>query len=594
MKRRKTDDRISLWDLQISRIQIEGRAYQLEGEPERGASCLVYRAKRCFRIGEKEHEQKVLLKEFYPLLNPDQGAGIHRGKDGRLMIPEATKASSDYQKYLDQFHNAVSIMLEMGNSGMGADHGVIPLSVMEAYGTWYVEEIDDSGRAFTEVFYKVKKQLYAEDEGGYSKEFMKEICEQDGVECEYEAMNYHFQFFLEFYKKAMWSLKRLHGMGYFHLDYTPKNLSLTSGGNVKLFDTDTFVKEEELGRVRPERYTEGYAAPELVNVICHGGDPTVLIGPWTDIYSMTQVLCWYLYGYPLDDLDMEEELESLEEKIQDTFGFWKPQLNPMGVQRLKTFIRKNLSVDYELRCPSVEMAYMEISTIQYEMFEAEDEDRNLQEEIFDGRKKDSDLPKETQAARDEIAELQAIAKSLQQDETFVSWSWGRALLRFVAGLALITGGGTLVAKAAYLMSYLGEIAAVGISLHLVGNGMIVAGVFLAMYCFYEYWVPHDLWQFAREYFYPILATIAAVFAYTFPPFFAYRNGFAPSMWKTIDFLQNIVETGICGGGGVLLFSWFHAMKDRRRRGGRWLITISLLLFILSLVHIFALIRCGGV
>ena len=593
MKRRKTDNRISLWDLKIYSIEIGGRVYQLKAEPERGASCLVYRAKRCFRIGEKEHEQKVLLKEFYPLLDPDRGAGIHRREDGSFVVPQATKASLEYQNYLHKFHNAVSIMLEMGNSGMGADHGAIPLSMMEAYGTWYVEEVDDSGQAFAEVFYKVKKKLYSENADVFSKEFMEQMCDQEGMECEYEAMNYHFQFFLEIYKKAMWSLKRLHEIGYYHLDYTPKNLSLTSGGNVKLFDTDTFVKKEEWGKVRLERYTEGYAAPELVNVICYGGDPSVLIGPWTDIYSMTQVLCWYLYGHPLDDLDVEEELEDLEEKIQNTFGGWKPYLNPDGVQRLRKFIQKNLSVDYELRCPLVEMAYTEISMIQYELFEAEGEPE-LRENLFDGREKELNLPEEYRDPRDEITELIAIAESLQQDDTFVSWNWVRALLRFVAGLAMLTGGCALVGKAAYLMSYMGEIAAVGISLHMVGNGMIIAGVCLAMYCFYEYWVPHDMWQFAREYFYPILATMAAVFAYTFPPFFAYRNGFAPSLWKTMDLLQNIVKIGISSGGMILLFSWFHATKDRRRLGGRWLTTISLLLFILSLVHIVALIRHGGI
>ena len=154
MKQRIADNRLSLWELNIRRIEIKHDTYLLDSEPERGGSCLVYRAKKRIQRGTKVYEQQVLLKEFYPLLNPDQGAGIVRKEDGSFRIPDATRESGEYRMALRHFEKAYEVMLEMAKTNTGADHTVIPISTPEAFGTCYIEEADDGGVSLSKLLQK--------------------------------------------------------------------------------------------------------------------------------------------------------------------------------------------------------------------------------------------------------------------------------------------------------------------------------------------------------------------------------------------------------------------------------------------------------
>lgn len=217
MKSIMSDMRRSLWDMKIVCPQIGNYEYVLQGPPERGGSCMVYHALRKELICGKVRERRVWLKEFYPVLDVDKSAGVIRQPDGTILVPEATQVSEEYQKALKRFQESYGMMLDFGKTEDGAEHSVIPLSLMEANGTWYIEEAYDTGKAFTVLF---------------------------------SERQYNFIEFLQVYKECLNVVERMHILGYYHLDLKPQNISYTRKGVIKLFDMDSFVKKGAVSETR--------------------------------------------------------------------------------------------------------------------------------------------------------------------------------------------------------------------------------------------------------------------------------------------------------------------------------------------------------
>ena len=69
MKHAFIDNRCSLWDVGITTIYIRQTKFELLSAPKRGGSCFVYEALKKESIGTKEYEHRVILKEFYPILD---------------------------------------------------------------------------------------------------------------------------------------------------------------------------------------------------------------------------------------------------------------------------------------------------------------------------------------------------------------------------------------------------------------------------------------------------------------------------------------------------------------------------------------------
>lgn len=283
MKRAHVDERCSLWDLGLERSDIDGHTYVLQGPPERGGSCLVYRVLKQENIAGKVYEHRILLKEFYPVLEDMGETGIRRLRTGELEVPEEISRSASYKESLRRFQEAYGVMLALSGAEAGVEHAVTVLSLYEANGTWYMEEVYDSGESLTR--YLAGKKLKVKD-------------------------------FFKIFKKCLTAVESLHELGYYHLDLKPENLSYTKQGIIKLFDTDSFIKKEDLCSCPVLAWTEGYSAPEVQAAALSPEDAPYLIGPWTDIYSMAQILCWFLYGHPLRADRLSEELERLEENVK--------------------------------------------------------------------------------------------------------------------------------------------------------------------------------------------------------------------------------------------------------------------------------------
>lgn len=306
------DKRVSLWDIQKTEISIGGYDYVILKEPDRGASCLVYQALWRETVGKKTYDHRVLLKEFYPILRG--GSGITRKEDGSLEIPEYIRNSDEYKMLKDRFQASYETMLELANVEEGAEFLSIPTRLIESQGTFYLQEEYDSGRTLEKLF--GKRELY------------------------FDLPN-----FLEELAKCMRAVARLHLRGYYHLDLKPQNISFTTNGTVKLFDTDTFVKADELDKQYVFMESKGYSAPELHDLSPE--DAPELIGPWTDVYSLTQMICWYIYGRPLEEDEVDEKLEQMDVIIRRYPR--GPGASLAGIYMLKQFIKRNLSIDIEER-----------------------------------------------------------------------------------------------------------------------------------------------------------------------------------------------------------------------------------------------------
>lgn len=283
MESRIVDRRKSILSLGIERIHIAGSDYVLQGEPKRGGSCLVYTAIKTEQVGDTVYEHRVLLKEFYPLLGMGQTAGILRDQDGSLQVPETTRCSEDYKRNLKRFQASYGMMLELGRTETGAEHTTVAVSMMEDNGTWYMEEAYDTGESL-DVFVG-KWQLDLKD-------------------------------FLNVFYRCLEAVGRLHRLGYYHLDLKPQNISCTRNIVIKLIDTDSFVQISRLSEYKVLSWTRGYSAPELESAIRSPEDMPYLIGPWTDVFSLAQILCWYLFGHPLEEEEKEAALDQLEKAVE--------------------------------------------------------------------------------------------------------------------------------------------------------------------------------------------------------------------------------------------------------------------------------------
>lgn len=348
MNMEPSDSRCSLWDIGLRQIRLLNNIYEISGAPERGGSCLVYKAVKKEFVGQETFEHRVVLKEFYPVSN----AGIITRTDtGELQIPE----TSAYQKRLEKFIDSYKIMLELKKSDDSIDHSVTVNALFKANGTWYIEESYDSGILFFD-YYKTNNVFPS------------------------------IKYVLGSLAYCLEIVGRLHKLGYYHLDIKPENLSFTKSGVVKFFDTDSFVKISELETCTDFMQSDGFSAPELALAAERPASAPYLIGPWTDIYSIAQFICYYLFGKPLSYIELLDYLPELEKYIIFTDYYEEkehyyfetyedamklkngdlqahPRVVQNGVYLLKTFLNRALSPDIYDRYQCAEEALGELRRI---------------------------------------------------------------------------------------------------------------------------------------------------------------------------------------------------------------------------------------
>jgi len=270
------DNRKTLIDCNILSLVLGETPFYLDAEEPvgRGGTCLVYYALKMDRQGIP---RKVILKEFYPLLNGLYEGELIRNADGSLTVPETVKESEIYQVKEKRFRESYEVFKHFYNEGISNNY---VLQGQEFY------EEKEKGTCYLVVDYSESLSLY-----------------------KYIQTNPGLYDFLGYVHKLAKAAGKLHQMGYVHYDIKPDNVLVFEDGYVKFMDMDSVIKKEDFLQERKDIYlsvSDGYTAPEVMDYDGSNFSERLRFvkrGETADLYSIGAVLYAYLYGQPLTLMD---------------------------------------------------------------------------------------------------------------------------------------------------------------------------------------------------------------------------------------------------------------------------------------------------
>lgn len=249
----------------------------LAKEIGRGGTCLVYHAYKILNYNGEELRHKVILKEFFPKLDGEDK--ILREKDGSLIIPNAIKEQALYKRKLQRFLHSYEMFVNLHNEEKTNNYIVDAYEMIEANGTWYI--IADYNEAITlENYIEKQPNLY-------------EFC--------------------QIMRNVSQAMSCFHDLEYLHLDLTPGNIMVFKDLSVRIMDTDSLLKKDELLTEVPGlSFSDGYGAPELLKKRAYQN-----LGMWgerSDIFSFGVIFYRYLFGKRLEILTEQGELDQAKMK----------------------------------------------------------------------------------------------------------------------------------------------------------------------------------------------------------------------------------------------------------------------------------------
>jgi len=225
----------------------DGGKYVISEMIGRGSSCAVYRAEYIDADGIRtEH----LLKEYNPknitVTRKDDGT-IHVASDEQDGFAAGlTRFQAGYEKQL-----SIRRMSELRNCTSNVQ------TVFEANGTRYIDMTLFTGSTYSEIR---EQSLY-------------DLCRR--------------------MKAVAQVVRNYHKAGFLHLDIKPENIFAIpeTCELVMLFDFDSVVEKEFIGRGAGLSYTKTWAAPEQLNAarrkdICEA----------TDLYAIGEMFFWQIFG----------------------------------------------------------------------------------------------------------------------------------------------------------------------------------------------------------------------------------------------------------------------------------------------------------
>lgn len=270
--------RKTLYDIGKTRLLLNNHYIELENDGwiGVGGTCLVYHAFENINIDGRIIKQKILLKEFYPILSSDSGVTVNRKDDGSLefLFSDNLNKNDEYSVKLERFKMSFEIFVKCKNDSDMNNYTVLARDCVNQYGTYYLIMDYDAASELDE-YIKTNPPLYD---------------------------------FLNIIKKAARALLHLHKFGYIHLDITPQNLLLLEKERtIKIMDSDSFIFKEDFikkdiyGNYKNLwfSYSEGFTAPEIRK--SNNLNPVQRVrfserGECADIYSLGSVIFYYLLG----------------------------------------------------------------------------------------------------------------------------------------------------------------------------------------------------------------------------------------------------------------------------------------------------------
>lgn len=309
-----------------------------------GGTCLVYHAYKIVEFAEATLRHKVILKEFYPVMDSEER--IKRMDDGSLLIPESMKTHDVFTRKLHRFQHSYELFLGLHNEKNTNNYVVNADELIEGNGTWY---------------------LVAD---------YNEACSLD----EYMEKQPNLYDFCTIMKRVAEAVSNFHEMGYLHLDLTPRNIMVFQDGYVRIMDTDSMIKKDEMKNEHPAlSWSDGYAAPELRGERVY--QRLSKMGERSDIFSIGAIFYRYLFDQRIDILAETGELnrtkisqmlidfsyeKDLQEKIEEKYERhqeFQCRCPQNAVRKLKELMRLLLSEKMACRYASMREVSDAIETI---------------------------------------------------------------------------------------------------------------------------------------------------------------------------------------------------------------------------------------
>ena len=336
------DRRVTLKDIGINKLQLGNKIIRLYEEDDwvgRGGTCLVYNGYiQDTDIDGNKLENRIVLKEFYPLLSDDEFVSIERDSDGGVIIPEVSVNSMEYSKKKRRFEESNDRFKYFHSQKETNNYVVKSMEMIEANGTLYIIMDYDNAEGMD-----------------------KYILSKPSV----------YNFFVVL-KKAAEAVNSFHKLGYIHLDVTPSNLLyFDTHTYVSVMDTDSIVKKSDVDK-RVLSFSEGYTAPEILE-----RDTWVLseYGEKADVFSIGAIAYRFFMDEILDymtddneiDKDRIEELlynytyeRQIENKIHEKYSL----CSRYAIDLIKSFLRNTLSYNVDDRYKDMDEVIEAINNIE--------------------------------------------------------------------------------------------------------------------------------------------------------------------------------------------------------------------------------------
>ena len=320
--------------------------YELDFTKEigRGGTCLVYHAYKILEFKGKQIRHKVVLKEFFPKL--DYENEILRADDGSLIIPESVREQALYKRKLQRFLHSYELYIKLHNEEETNQYIVDADELIEANGTWYLS-VDYNEAGSLDTFMGKETNLYD---------------------------------FCQIMRNVSLAVSCFHDLEYLHLDLTPGNIMVFKDLSVKIMDSDSLLKKDELFTDCPAlSISDGYGAPELLEK--GAAEKLGMLGERSDIFSFGAIIYRYLFGKRLDFLTEYGELDDekarslladfsyekeLEQKIEEKFVISQDEVfhcSQNVIRKIREFLRLLLHENMFCRYGDMKEVTEELETI---------------------------------------------------------------------------------------------------------------------------------------------------------------------------------------------------------------------------------------
>jgi len=288
-------------------LTLQGRAYQLLGEPVLGGSSLVYKA----RLQNDISRDIYMIKEFFP-----RNMDIVRTPTGEVYFPENKSVEVNERK--SRARNEVKIANELRYDHCNDNNNPWFLSYsepVEANNTLYTIITTESGEMLSDRI----------DNGYFSDKGFETICD-----CILRILD---------------ALEPLHKKGYIHLDISPDNIHFSDTRIARLIDYNSaYHQNDPLERITYS-YKTGYSALELT---AYSGTKTPSISRATDLFSVAAIFFEIIKERRLDEDDWSMPNSWY---LNNSDGYLKGA-SELLIAKTNAFIQKGISSIPRLRFQS--------------------------------------------------------------------------------------------------------------------------------------------------------------------------------------------------------------------------------------------------